>query len=103
MYSVGQQLVRVYDAAKDKDVDTLKEVNRKSKGMIGRMAKLALAAIPLDQTYTAEHVIEYALEHLFYFSWDIVWAGLSTCTGSEKRLKKARVANEQEVIPPRAA
>jgi hypothetical protein len=68
--SIGQQLVRVYDAAKDKDVDTLKEVNRKSKGMIGRMAKLALASIPLDQTYTARHTVEYTLERLFYFSWE---------------------------------
>jgi hypothetical protein len=66
--STGQQLVRVYDAAKEKDVDALKEVNRKNKGMIGRMAKLALAAIPLDQMYTAEHAIGYALERLFYFS-----------------------------------
>jgi hypothetical protein len=68
--STGQQLVRVYDATKNKDVNTLKEVNRRSKGMIGRMAKLALAAIPLDQMYTAEHAIGYALEHLFYYSWE---------------------------------
>src|SRR5215208_2628572 len=66
--STGQQLVRVYDAAKNKDVDTLKEINRKSKGMIGHMAKLALAAIPLDQVYAAKHTVEYTLEHLFYYS-----------------------------------
>jgi hypothetical protein len=68
--SIGQQLVRVYDAAKNQDVDTLKEVNRKSKGMIGRMAKLALAAIPLDQMHRATHTVEYALERIFYFSWE---------------------------------
>ena len=68
--SIGQQLVRVYDAAKDQDVDTLKEVNRKSKGMIGRMAKLALDAIPLNQTYTARHTVEYTLDRLFYYSWE---------------------------------
>jgi hypothetical protein len=68
--SIGQQLVRVYDAAKNQDVDTLKEVNRQSKGMIGRMAKLALAAIPLDQMHRATHIVEYALDRLFYFSWE---------------------------------
>jgi hypothetical protein len=68
--SIGQQLVKVYDAAKDQDVDTLKEVNRKSKGMVGRMAKLGLAAIPLDHAYTAKHTVEYTLERLFYYSWE---------------------------------
>ena len=68
--SIGQQLVRVYDAAKDQDADTLKEVNRQSKGMIGRMAKLALVAIPADQAYTARHTVEYTLDRLFYYSWE---------------------------------
>ena len=66
--SIEIQLVKLYDAASNKDVAALKEINRSSRGMVRRMAKYAISVISSNQAHKATRASSYALKKIFYLS-----------------------------------
>ena len=65
---VEVQLVKVYDAAHSNNLEALKAISNSSRGMVGRMAKYALAVLSTDQAHKPTRASSYALRQIFCFS-----------------------------------